>query len=98
MPVLQGKTGMADGKSIQDVEARLARIEGQVRGIRSMAAEGRECVDIVTQIAAVRAALKKVADMMVDEHVERWLNEPRVGEDRKRSVEELLKVFNQYYR
>jgi DNA-binding FrmR family transcriptional regulator len=98
MPVLQGKTGMADGKSIQDVEARLARIEGQVRGIRSMAAEGRECVDIVTQIAAVRAAHKKVADMMVAEHVERWLNEPRVGEDRKRSVEELLKVFNQYYR
>jgi DNA-binding FrmR family transcriptional regulator len=93
-------SGMVDMKTLQSVEARLARIEGQIRGIRSMAAEGRECVDIVMQVAAVRAALKKVADMMVADHVERWLAQAASsdGGDRKRDVEELLKVFNQYYR
>ncbi len=65
-----------------------------------MSSEGRMCVDIVTQIAAVRAALKKVADVMVADHVQQWLNKavlnPAVrGQD---DVEELLKVFNQYYR
>lgn len=91
---------MADGKTLQSVEARLARIEGQIRGIRNMAAGGRECVDVVTQIAAVRAALKKVADMMVADHVEQWLTEAASGDGHqpKRNVEELLKVFNQYYR
>lgn len=90
---------MVDGKTLQGVEARLARVEGQIRGIRNMAAGGRECVDIVTQIAAVRAALKKVADMMVADHVERWVNEVTSGDGHpKRDVEELLKVFNQYYR
>lgn len=90
---------MVDGKIPQSVEARLARIEGQIRGIRGMAAEGRECVDVVTQIAAVRAALKKVADMMVADHVERWLTEtaPNDG-NHGRNVEELLRVFSQYYR
>jgi len=89
---------MVDGKTLQGVEARLARIEGQIRGIRGMASEGRECVDIVTQIAAVRAALKKVADMMVADHVEQWLAQATSGGDHKRDVEELLRVFNQYYR
>jgi hypothetical protein len=50
---------MADEKTAQNIEARLSRIEGQIRGIRNMTAEGRLSVDIVTQVAAVRAALKK---------------------------------------
>lgn len=91
---------MADEKTAQNVEARLSRIEGQTRGIRNMTAEGRLSVDIVTQVAAVRAALKKVADMVVAGHVHQWLKDV-VGEhgapsDQK--VEELLKVFNQYYK
>ena len=91
---------MADEKTLQNLEARLTRIEGQIRGIRNMTAEGRLCVDIVTQIAAVRAALKKVADMVVADHVQQWLKQA-VSEDGLRGeqdVEELLKVFNQYYR
>lgn len=89
-----------DGKTLQGVEARLARIEGQIRGIRIMTTEGRECVDVVTQIAAVRAALKKVADMLVANHVEQWLDQATRSQDGqpKRDVEDLLKVFNQYYR
>ena len=85
---------MADQKTLQNVDGRLSRIEGQIRGIRNMTAEVRECVDIVTQIAAVRAALKKVADMAVADHVRQWLDEAfRPGGRGEQNVEELLKVL-----
>ena len=86
---------MGDERMLQDVETRLSRIEGQIRGIRNMSSEGRLCVDIVTQIAAVRAALKKVADVMVADHVERWLKEAvsNPATRGQQDVEELLKVF-----
>jgi DNA-binding FrmR family transcriptional regulator len=45
---------MADERTVQDVEARLSRIEGQVRGIRSMSSEGRQCLDFVTQMRFVQ--------------------------------------------
>lgn len=47
---------------------RLNRIEGQVRGISRMVAEGRYCVDVLTQLQAVRAALGKVETLMLQEH------------------------------
>ena len=47
---------------------RLRRIEGQVRGVERMVDEDRYCIDIVTQISAIQAALDKVALGLVDEH------------------------------
>jgi DNA-binding FrmR family transcriptional regulator len=47
---------------------RLRRIEGQVRGVEGMVEEERYCVDVLTQIAAVQAALDKVALGLLDEH------------------------------
>jgi CsoR family transcriptional regulator, copper-sensing transcriptional repressor len=44
----------------QDVRARLGRIEGQVRGIERMVDEDRYCIDILTQVNAVKAAIAKV--------------------------------------
>jgi len=48
---------------------RLSRIEGQVRGVARMVDEDRYCIDILTQIGAVQAALEKVALGLVDGHV-----------------------------
>lgn len=48
---------------------RLSRIEGQVRGISRMVTEGRYCMDILTQLQAVRAALTKVETAMLQEHL-----------------------------
>nr|WP_271206070.1 metal-sensitive transcriptional regulator [Methylopila jiangsuensis] len=48
---------------------RLNRIEGQVRGIARMVEQDRYCIDVVTQIAAVRAALKKVEEVILQDHV-----------------------------
>jgi DNA-binding FrmR family transcriptional regulator len=50
-------------------QKRLGRIEGQVRGISKMMEEGRYCIDIVTQISAVRAALRKVEEEVLKDHV-----------------------------
>jgi DNA-binding FrmR family transcriptional regulator len=48
--------------------ARLRRIEGQVRGVEKMVDEDRYCIDVVTQISAIQAALDKVALGLLDDH------------------------------
>lgn len=48
---------------------RLRRIEGQVRGVQGMVDDERYCIDVLTQISAVQAALDKVALGLVDEHM-----------------------------
>ncbi|MDE2580077.1 MAG: metal-sensitive transcriptional regulator [Rhodospirillales bacterium] len=51
------------------VTARLKRIEGQVRGLLRMVEDDRYCIDVLTQIAAVRAALAKVEEQVLHDHV-----------------------------
>ena len=51
-----------------DLQKRLARIEGQVRGVSKMVAEDRYCIDVLTQISAIQAALDKVALGLLDDH------------------------------
>jgi DNA-binding FrmR family transcriptional regulator len=58
---------------------RLARMEGQVRGVARMVEEDRYCIDVVTQINAVRAALDKVALGLLDGHVRHCLLEGHGG-------------------
>lgn len=55
--------------SAPDHLLRLRKIEGQVRGIQRMIDDGRYCIDILNQIAAVRHALDRVAMSLVDSHV-----------------------------
>jgi DNA-binding FrmR family transcriptional regulator len=50
-------------------QKRLSRIEGQVRGLAKMVDENRYCIDIVTQISAVRAALRRVEEEVLKDHV-----------------------------
>jgi DNA-binding FrmR family transcriptional regulator len=52
-----------------DLEKRLARIEGQVRGIARMVEDERYCIDILTQLSAVQTALDAVGLKVLDEHV-----------------------------
>ena len=53
----------------QQLLARLKRIEGQTRGVQKMVDEDRYCIDVLTQISAIQAALDKVALGLLDEHV-----------------------------
>ena len=54
----------------ETVLTRLNRIEGQVRGIARMVAEDRYCIDIITQIAAVRAALHTLDQLILKDHID----------------------------
>ena len=62
-------------KDKQKIEARLRRIEGQVRGIQKMVAEDRYCIDVLTQVNATRAALESVALQLLADHTEHCVAE-----------------------
>ena len=55
--------------SKDELLARLARVEGQVRGIERMVEQDRYCIDILTQISAINAALNKVAVALLEDHL-----------------------------
>ncbi|HZA26565.1 MAG TPA: metal-sensitive transcriptional regulator [Actinomycetota bacterium] len=70
---------------------RLARIEGQVRGVAGMVEDDRYCIDVVTQINAARAALDKVALGLLDGHVRHCLVRGHGGPtDPEDQAEELM--------
>ena len=75
---------------------RLNRIEGQVRGLARMVDEDRYCIDVITQIAAVRAALGRVEEEILRDHVghcvEGAIASGNKGEQR-RKIAELMDVF-----
>ena len=59
--------------SKEQVLKRLARVEGQVRGIAGMVEEERYCIDVLTQVAAAQAALDKIALGLLDDHAHHCL-------------------------
>jgi DNA-binding FrmR family transcriptional regulator len=76
---------------------RLARVEGQVRGLGRMVAEDRYCIDIITQIAAVRAALRRIEETVLNDHVAHCVEHAIKAGDRteqRRKVAELMEVFS----
>jgi DNA-binding FrmR family transcriptional regulator len=74
---------------------RLRRIEGQVRGLTRMVDEDRYCIDVVTQIAAVRAALRRVEEEVLRDHVAHCIEGAIVSGDKadqRRKIAELMAV------
>ncbi len=69
---------------------RLRRIEGQVRGIEKMVDEDRYCIDVLTQISAVQAALDKVALGLLDKHAQHCLVEGHADGTPAELTEELM--------
>ncbi len=57
----------------EQLRDRLARIEGQVRGVARMVDEDRYCIDVLTQISAIQAALDRVGLGLLDDHVRHCL-------------------------
>jgi DNA-binding FrmR family transcriptional regulator len=57
------------------IQARLRRIEGQVRGIQKMVDDDRYCIDVLTQVNATRAALESVALQLLADHTEHCVTE-----------------------
>ena len=76
---------------------RLNRIEGQVRGLAKMVDEDRYCIDVITQIAAVRAALDRVEDEVLRDHVAHCVQHAIDGGDKadqRKKIAELMDVVS----
>jgi DNA-binding FrmR family transcriptional regulator len=76
---------------------RLNRVEGQVRGVKGMVEDDRYCIDVLTQIAAVQAALDKVALGLLDEHARHCVVRAEDGE-RIEMTDELMAAVGRLMR
>jgi DNA-binding FrmR family transcriptional regulator len=81
----------------KNARSRLARIEGQVRGLVRMIDDDRYCIDVITQVQAVRAALARVEHLVLQDHVGHCIaNAVASGDEaeRGRKIEELITVLD----
>ncbi len=80
----------------KDLEMRLKRIEGQVRGIQRMINEDKYCVDILTQVNAVRGALKKVGLKILDKHTHGCVQRAIKNDQGDAIINELMDVLAKF--
>ncbi len=79
-----------------DLIRRLNRIEGQVRGITKMVEDGRYCIEVMDQIAAVRQALNSVGYILMESHTRGCVIDAVKAGQGEKSVDELLRVMKRY--
>jgi CsoR family transcriptional regulator, copper-sensing transcriptional repressor len=83
------------------VQKRFQRIEGQVRGLSRMVEEDRYCIDIVTQISAVRAALRRAEEEILRDHVAHCVEHAIASgnkADQRNKITELMDVIGRVER
>ena len=80
------------------VQRRLRRIEGQIRGVQKMVDEDRYCIDVLTQVGAVKAALDAVALLLLRDHTEHCVVEAIQGGDGSEKVRELSEAVERLVR
>lgn len=83
-------------ESKEDLIKRLNRIEGQVKGIQRMIDEDKYCGDILTQVAAVRAAINKVGSIILEKHSAKCLENLVSAEDKEKALIELTKTVQSF--
>jgi CsoR family transcriptional regulator, copper-sensing transcriptional repressor len=79
---------------------RLSRIAGQVQGVRKMVEEQKYCIDIITQIQAVRSALRSVEMQILQKHMNHCVNDAFASgskDNADEKMEELLRVMKKQY-
>lgn len=64
-----------DEELVSELQNRLSRIEGHVRGIKKMLSERRDCDDVLTQVAGVKAAIQQVAIRLLEGHLDTCVSE-----------------------
>jgi CsoR family transcriptional regulator, copper-sensing transcriptional repressor len=87
---------MLDGEVKAKILNRLSRVEGQVRGIAKMVEDDRYCIDILNQMAAIKAALAKVEGRLLQNHLEHCIEDSIIAGDKKeqrRKAAELIELL-----
>lgn len=85
-----------DPESLQRILNRFARIEGHIRGIKTMIQDSRPCPDVLVQIAAVRGALDRVARIILDEHLSECITRASEQGNIEAEVEELKAALDRF--
>ncbi|MBC6972116.1 metal-sensing transcriptional repressor [Bacillus sp. Xin] len=83
-------------KEKEQIMNRLKRIEGQVRGIQNMIENDRYCVDILVQISAINAAMKKVGMGILKNHTDHCVSNAIKDGNGDEAIEELMTVFERF--
>lgn len=87
------------GKPNQKIVTRLSRIEGQVRGIVRMLEEDRYCIDVLNQVQAIKAALRRVENDILKDHAAHCVAhaiKSGNAKDQTKKFAELVDVFSRY--
>lgn len=90
--------------TVQDGEgigARLKRVAGQMQGVEHMVQEGRYCIDILTQLAAIRGALQEIEIILLRGHLETCMVEAMrsgTAKERERKLDEILSALGRVQR
>lgn len=82
-----------DQTATSDVIKRLRRAEGQVRGVIAMLEEGRDCADVVTQLAAVSRALDRAGFKIIASGLQQCVAAAEDGEDQSANLQRMEKLF-----
>jgi DNA-binding FrmR family transcriptional regulator len=82
-----------DENATGDVIKRLRRAEGQIRGVIAMLEDGRDCADVVTQLAAVSRALDRAGFKIIASGLEQCITAPEDGTDRAVDLERMERLF-----
>ncbi len=83
-------------ESLRRIVNRLSRIEGHIRGIKTMVQESRPCPDVLVQLAAVRGALDRVARIILDEHLTECIARAAMEGDIEAEIEELKAALDRF--
>lgn len=91
------KTTHREGKEYRNLISRLNKIEGQVRGVKKMVEDDRYCIDIITQVAAINAALNSFNKLLLSEHIKSCVVEDvKAGNDQM--IDELCATLQKLMR
>jgi CsoR family transcriptional regulator, copper-sensing transcriptional repressor len=82
--------------TLRSIVNRLSRIEGHIRGIKSMVQESRSCPDVLVQIAAVRGGLDRVARIILDEHLTECIVRSAQEGDMEVEIQELKAALDRF--
>ena len=85
-----------DSESLQRILNRFARIEGHIRGIKTMLQDSRPCPDVLVQIAAVRGALDRVARIILDEHLSECITRASEQGNIEAEIDELKSALDRF--
>ncbi|AFZ51318.1 metal-sensing transcriptional repressor [Dactylococcopsis salina] len=83
-------------ESLRRIVNRLSRLEGHIRGVKTMVSESRSCPEVLMQIAAVRGALDRVARMILDEHLSECITRASKEGNIDTELEELKAALDRF--